>query len=84
MGKGPESLGTSGIDAMGREVTFVAGPDYHSIHPIKALDIAADLELEARRVQGSARNAMLERANELFAHAVRSELQTRTFIPTRQ
>lgn len=81
MRKGPESLGTSGIDAMGREITFVAGPDYHDINPIKALDIAARLELEAGAVQGRARNAMLERANELFSHALRSELQTRRFIP---
>lgn len=81
MGKGPEALGTSGIDAMGREFTFIAGPDYHNIHPNLALDTAARLELEAGAVQGRARNAMLERANELLDHAIRNESQTRRFNP---
>ncbi len=78
MGRGPESerVGASGHDAIGREIVFIPGPDYHAIHSPDALDTAAQLELKARELQGNARYAMLDRAHELLNHAIRSESQT--------
>lgn len=77
MTKGPEAeySGASGHDAMGREIVFIAGPDYRGVDSSEAFNTAARLELEAGQINGSAGEAMRQRANALLDHAIQSESQ---------
>ncbi len=82
MWRGVEGTASWGVDLSGHQVAFIPGPENNDgMSSTDAFSAAAELELGARGVKGSASRAMLGRAYELLDHAVRNEPRTNQSNP---